>query len=118
MMGRQRLEELARIAQSLSEDGHGEGELLSEVLDEVNRLRQKEWTPERLLDALDTMAAIYLSESALDHRHTLGGTSVLDLIEWAGQRARRARPQVAEDEPGSAQGATVIGPEGWKGKVT
>jgi hypothetical protein len=91
-MGSWRLVELHARAQALVEDGHREGSELLELVNEVHRLRSKEWTPERLLDALDCMAALYIAEPGrLVQGRTLGRTSVLELIEWAGERARRAK---------------------------
>ncbi len=90
MMGRQRLEELKQNGRQLVADGHREGHELLELTDELDRLRAREWTPERLCDAIDTVVALYVSEQGLGRNKGLSNTSVLELIEWMGSSLRPA----------------------------
>lgn len=87
MMGRQRLEELRKRGAELVTDGHREGRELLELIDELDRLRAREWTPARLCDALDTIVALYVSEPE-GRAKGLGETSLLDLVEWSGKVLR------------------------------
>lgn len=87
MMGRQRLQELREHGEALVQDGHREGRDILELIGELDRLREKEWTPVRLCDALDTTVALYLGEPG-GRELGLGKTSVLDLIEWSGRVLR------------------------------
>jgi hypothetical protein len=93
MMGRRRIAALWKRVQELAIDGHREAGEMEELLQEVERLCSREWTPERLADALDTLTALYLMSPAVEAsglRKTLGNTTVLELIEWSG---RELRPQ-------------------------
>ena len=90
MMGRQRLEELKQNGRALVADGHREGHELLELTEELDRLRAREWTPERLCDAIDTVVALYVSEQPLGKHKGLSDTSLLELIEWSGRSLRPA----------------------------
>lgn len=107
MMGRQKLVEYEQHGRALVEDGHVEGRMLLELLQEVKRLLSVEWSPEGLRDALDTTMALYLG-SKEGRAKGLRGTSVLELQAWLGAEAIRLQ---AEGMPAIARKAASVAPD-------
>jgi hypothetical protein len=112
MMGREELSRYEEHGLALVEDGHREGSMLLELVEEVRKLLGEEWSYAGLHDALDTVAAFYLV-SEPGREKGLSGTTVLELIEWSraefqrdvaraeGSALLRARARVPE--PGSCR---------------
>lgn len=92
-IGKRRLAELERQGEALRQDGHGEGRMLLELVDEVRRLQGTEpgerWTPAAAQDALDTLVAEYISEVGGTKRPS--NTTVAELIVWNGKRVKAGR---------------------------
>lgn len=107
MMGRQKLVEYEQHGQALEEDGHVEGRMLLELLQEVKRLQAKEWSPESLRDALDTTMALYLGTKQ-GRDKGLGGTTVLELQAWLGAESIRMQ---SEGMPAIARKAASPAPD-------